>query len=975
MSNEQVGAAAKIAQIPQTVITDPQLRPVVEAVKNIFNTRAFGKNPLEKWVTWRDLVDSNLVIYKSGNTTYVGSGNNTGFLPLPGGEDDFTLPPAPTGFSVDGAFNNILLDWDDPTDAYSNHSYTEIWRSGENNLGTAVLVGQAPGAVYADPVATSTTFYYWIRFVSRANVVGPYNSLIGTVGQTALDPAYALEVLTGAITETQLFSSLGARINLIDAPATTPNSVSAKVQAEASARAQAILDEASARQTQDAALQTQINTLSAASSGDFQELLAAVQEEQTARIAGDTAEATSRETLATQVRGAYAGTDITQLTTGLIFSEREARTTADSTISSNVTALSSTVSNNFSTLNSAITTESTTRASADATLTTNLNALSSTVTTNNNNVNAAITSEATTRANADTALTNSVNSLSSTVTNNNNTLTAAIATEATTRANADSALSTQLKTVSAQATKTRTYRQDSAPTGDMVLGDLWFDSDDNNKAYRYSGTAWVATDDTRISTNAAAIQTESTTRANADSSLASQITTVQAVADLKNRSYRQPSAPTGTHTVGDLWFDTDDSNKPYRWTGLAWDSIEDPRIPANAISIQTESTARANADNSLFAQYTVKIDANGYVSGFGLASTVINAIPLSDFIIRADRFSIASPSGPGITPIVPFVVNTTTQTINGVSVPAGVYMDAAFIKNGTITNAKIGNAAIDSVKIADAAIVSAKISDAAITTAKIENGTIIGAKIALATITAANILDATISTAKISDAAITTAKIGNAQITGAKIATATIGTANIADGNITNAKIANGSITTAKIGLAQITAATIADGTITNAKIQNGAIDTAKIGDAQITTAKIGNAQIDTLRIAGNAVTTMATVSGASSQTFFLNAPFGGQIVLLCNADLVGNFIDVGAGATPGGYEVDVLVNGGLQVRLQNAYFALTGYTGGDTGISISVLPELTKFGLVNVGAGNHSITINSSGGRSYVVVGLLAQR
>jgi hypothetical protein len=50
---------------------------------------------------------------------------------------------------------------------------------------------------------------------------------------------------------------------------------------------------------------------------------------------------------------------------------------------------------------------------------------------------------------------------------------------------------------------------------------------------------------------------------------------------------------------------------------------------------------------------------------------------------------------------LPFVVNSSPQTINGVSVPAGVYMDAAFIKNGTITNAKIGNAAIDDAKIAN----------------------------------------------------------------------------------------------------------------------------------------------------------------------------------------------------------------------------------------------------------------------------------
>ncbi len=49
---------------------------------------------------------------------------------------------------------------------------------------------------------------------------------------------------------------------------------------------------------------------------------------------------------------------------------------------------------------------------------------------------------------------------------------------------------------------------------------------------------------------------------------------------------------------------------------------------------------------------------------------------------------------------LPFIVNSSPQTINGVAVPAGVYMDAAFIKNGTITNAKIGNAQIDDAKIA-----------------------------------------------------------------------------------------------------------------------------------------------------------------------------------------------------------------------------------------------------------------------------------
>jgi len=37
------------------------------------------------------------------------------------------------------------------------------------------------------------------------------------------------------------------------------------------------------------------------------------------------------------------------------------------------------------------------------------------------------------------------------------------------------------------------------------------------------------------------------------------------------------------------------------------------------------------------------------------------------------------------------------QTINGETVPVGVYMDTAFIKNGTISNAKIGSLTADKI--------------------------------------------------------------------------------------------------------------------------------------------------------------------------------------------------------------------------------------------------------------------------------------
>lgn len=134
-------------------------------------------------------------------------------------------------------------------------------------------------------------------------------------------------------------------------------------------------------------------------------------------------------------------------------------------------------------------------------------------------------------------------------------------------------------------------------------------------------------------------------------------------------------------------------------------------VGTNTAAIATEASVRASADGALQAQYTVKVDTNGYVSGFGLASTLNNATPFSQFLIRADSLAVASPSGPGLTPIVPFTVRTTPTTINGVPVPAGVYMDAAFILRGSITAAQIGNAVIDDAKIANLSAAKLTVGD------------------------------------------------------------------------------------------------------------------------------------------------------------------------------------------------------------------------------------------------------------------------
>ena len=182
-----------------------------------------------------------------------------------------------------------------------------------------------------------------------------------------------------------------------------------------------------------------------------------------------------------------------------------------------------------------------------------------------------------------------------------------------------------------------------------------------NTAQSTANTAVGKADNAQSTANTAnaAVQSEQQARASADSALSSRIDTVQS-------------------TVG-----------------------------SNTASIQTQQ----QSIDGLNAQYTVKTDVNGRVSGFGLASSNTQ----SDFAIRADKFYIAPPSGTGKGDS-PFMVLTSSQTINGTVVPAGTYIKSAYIHNGSIDVAKIADATITSAKIGQGEIKNANIGTAEIDT-------------------------------------------------------------------------------------------------------------------------------------------------------------------------------------------------------------------------------------------------------------------
>lgn len=147
------------------------------------------------------------------------------------------------------------------------------------------------------------------------------------------------------------------------------------------------------------------------------------------------------------------------------------------------------------------------------------------------------------------------------------------------------------------------------------------------------------------------------------------------------------------------------------------------QIGQQRVTVVQNAEALADLDGNVKANWYVKIDNGGYVSGFGLFSTQLLGGPVSsEFYIRADKFAIAAPGAPtraitggtAANPIsyappafaeVPFIVYTAPfTTIRGQNIPAGVYMRRAFIEDGAIVNAMIGNAAVNTLEIAGNAV-------------------------------------------------------------------------------------------------------------------------------------------------------------------------------------------------------------------------------------------------------------------------------
>ena len=70
-------------------------------------------------------------------------------------------------------------------------------------------------------------------------------------------------------------------------------------------------------------------------------------------------------------------------------------------------------------------------------------------------------------------------------------------------------------------------------------------------------------------------------------------------------------------------------------------------VGGTGVSVEQRFSATADSIEGLQGQWSVKIDNNGYISGFGLSSEPAeNGTPQSWFIVRADHFAIGEPTTP-----------------------------------------------------------------------------------------------------------------------------------------------------------------------------------------------------------------------------------------------------------------------------------------------------------------------------------------
>ena len=715
-SNIRTNDPTKVPALPKIPASvTPELRRYLETLEQVTNIRLGRRgDPRDRAITLRELITSGLA-QELAASPFNPNGTGTGFVPAGNTLVDLAVPPAPTGFSVTGAFSVINMSWNLAN--YGNHSHTEVWSHTSDVIGDATLTGITQSRVFSDPVGSGQTRYYWVRHVNTDNVVGPFNAAAGTVGQTAADVNHLLNVLNGAITSSELANALTTRIDLIDAADTVVNSVAYRVAQEASARAAAISAEATARANAISALI--LNEI------PLYDSTAAYAVGQIVRISNTN----SKLYICIQAVGASSSVAITDTNYWKLYGDYDSLKSSTDTSAAAITQINTISSSSTSAAALAINgLNSEVFASDGSSLLATASALN------------VVETEVFPQGTASASRLDTLDAEVFDANGNSLLATAAALTTIETEvfpngtgsasrldtldaevfdANGNSLLATAaaLGTVTTEVFPNGTGSASRLDTLDAEV----FDANGNSLLATAAALGTVTTEvfPTGVA-NASRLDTLDATVYDANGNV--QLATASSVSTLETEVF-----PNGTSNASRLdaldnvLFDSSgnaivsatnltrmknqilDTNGNATATATQMQQLGSNYTnpldgTANNVSLQVALETSASQVNGLRGQYTVKLDANGAVAGFGLATTSTSlGTGESEFYVNADRFAIMRGGSDTTAAVTPFTVQATATTINGEVVPAGVYMTDAFIKNGSIVSAKIGSLAVDKI--------------------------------------------------------------------------------------------------------------------------------------------------------------------------------------------------------------------------------------------------------------------------------------
>lgn len=657
-------------------------------------------------------------------------------------------PPLPTGLAAAAAIQNVILTWDAP--AYYGHAYTEVWGADSNNIGVAVLVGSAPGAIYTDPLGPNKTRYYWIRFVNGLDEKSAYNLSNGTSATTGTDVAYVLGILAGQITASELNNSLGSRINLIDVGATALTVKVGNLETTYGSTASAASSATAAAASAATATQAKVDAITAQGGAANSATTATTKASEAATSATNASgSASNASTYATTASTAAtnAGNSATAAATSATNAATYATNSETSSTASNTAKVAAqsaqTAAGSSATAAATSASTATTKASDAATSATTASTAATTATTKAGDALTYSNNAATSANNAAGSATTAASEAGIATTAKNAAGVSATAAGVSQTAAANSATSAS-GSASSAATSLSNVRATIFGTSLGLPLEQWdlasqsivtvSDGKVGNSVLRLSGGGgypnqgnYVPIDPTKT------YRTRFWARPSSGNTTGLLYFSLQQFVDNAGNtgpvnggrspykpSGQNPTAHNATYGAG-AW-----GEYSYTWTSADWqagvkyvrpDFLNNYPSAAGywevqnftftdtteiSAQVQVEATARASQTGDLYAQYTVKLDVDGKVSGYGLASTGPTGAG-STFEVRADKFVIAAPAG-SAAGYVPFSVLTAPTVIGGVTLPAGVYAQSAYILDGQITNAKIANLAVDNAKIADLSV-------------------------------------------------------------------------------------------------------------------------------------------------------------------------------------------------------------------------------------------------------------------------------